>query len=46
MLTEAAVSAKFDDLTDLKENVIIGRTIPVGTGIYKDDTLRFEDYTN
>jgi len=36
VLTEAAVSAKIDDLTDLKENVIIGRTIPVGTGIYKD----------
>ncbi len=46
VLTEAAVSAKVDDLTDLKENVIIGRTIPVGTGIYKDDILRFEDYTN
>jgi DNA-directed RNA polymerase subunit beta' len=36
VLTEAAVAAKIDDLTDLKENVIIGRTIPVGTGIYKD----------
>jgi len=36
VLTEAAVSAKVDDLDDLKENVIIGRTIPVGTGIYKD----------
>ncbi|SFV74671.1 DNA-directed RNA polymerase beta' subunit [hydrothermal vent metagenome] len=36
VLTEAAVSAKFDDLSNLKENVIIGRTIPVGTGIYKD----------
>ena len=46
VLTEAAVSAKFDDLTDLKENVIIGRTIPVGTGIYKDSVLKFEDYTN
>ncbi|RUM63842.1 MAG: DNA-directed RNA polymerase subunit beta', partial [Sulfurimonas sp.] len=43
VLTEAAVSAKIDDLTDLKENVIIGRTIPVGTGIYKDDTISFEE---
>ena len=41
VLTEAAVSAKIDDLTDLKENVIIGRTIPVGTGIYKDEEVQF-----
>ena len=39
VLTEAAVSAKIDDLNDLKENVIIGRTIPVGTGIYKDQRI-------
>ena len=43
VLTEAAVSAKVDDLTDLKENVIIGRTIPVGTGIYKEQTIVFEE---
>ncbi|MEA2100563.1 MAG: DNA-directed RNA polymerase subunit beta' [Campylobacterota bacterium] len=42
VLTEAAVSAKVDDLSDLKENVIIGRTIPVGTGIYKDQQIVFE----
>jgi DNA-directed RNA polymerase subunit beta' len=42
-LTEAAVSAKIDDLTDLKENVIIGRTIPVGTGIYKNQTIHFNE---
>jgi DNA-directed RNA polymerase subunit beta' len=41
VLTEAAVSAKIDDLTDLKENIIIGRTIPVGTGIYKDEQIEF-----
>jgi len=41
VLTEAAVSAKVDDLNDLKENVIIGRTIPVGTGIYKDQEIIF-----
>jgi DNA-directed RNA polymerase subunit beta' len=41
VLTEAAVSAKIDDLNDLKENVIIGRTIPVGTGIYKDQEISF-----
>jgi len=42
VLTEAAVSAKVDDLSNLKENVIIGRTIPVGTGIYKDKKVVFE----
>jgi len=42
VLTEAAVSAKIDDLTDLKENVIIGRTIPVGTGVYKDQEMQLE----
>ncbi len=41
VLTEAAVSAKVDNLTNLKENVIIGRTIPVGTGIYKDQNIVF-----
>jgi len=41
VLTEAAVSAKVDNLTNLKENVIIGRTIPVGTGIYKDQNIMF-----
>ena len=41
VLTEAAVSAKTDDLNNLKENVIIGRTIPVGTGIYKDQKVQF-----
>ncbi len=43
VLTEAAVSAKIDYLTDLKENVIIGRTIPVGTGIYKDKNIILTD---
>ncbi|MBD3824260.1 MAG: DNA-directed RNA polymerase subunit beta', partial [Epsilonproteobacteria bacterium] len=43
VLTEAAVSAKIDDLNDLKENVIIGRIIPVGTGIYKDQKVIFEN---
>jgi DNA-directed RNA polymerase beta' subunit len=38
VLTEAAIMGKMDYLEDLKENVIIGRTIPVGTGIYSKDT--------
>ena len=32
MLTEAAVNGKADDLEGLKENVIVGRLIPAGTG--------------
>jgi DNA-directed RNA polymerase subunit beta' len=32
VLTEAAVRGKKDDLVGLKENVIIGRLIPAGTG--------------
>ncbi len=33
MLTEAAVSGRIDDLRGLKENVIVGRLIPAGTGM-------------
>jgi DNA-directed RNA polymerase subunit beta' len=32
VLTEAAVSGKVDRLVGLKENVIVGRLIPAGTG--------------
>jgi DNA-directed RNA polymerase subunit beta' len=32
VLTEASVSGKVDTLTGLKENVIVGRLIPAGTG--------------
>ncbi len=32
VLTEAAVSGKADDLRGLKENVMVGRLIPAGTG--------------
>ncbi len=32
VLTEAAVQGKHDDLIGLKENVIVGRLIPAGTG--------------
>ena len=32
VLTEAAVSGKSDKLIGLKENVIVGRLIPAGTG--------------
>ncbi|QGN96312.1 DNA-directed RNA polymerase subunit beta' [Piscirickettsia salmonis] len=33
VLTEAAVTGKRDDLRGLKENVIVGRLIPAGTGL-------------
>jgi DNA-directed RNA polymerase subunit beta' len=35
VLTEAAVSGKVDNLHGLKENVIVGRLIPAGTGAPK-----------
>ena len=38
MLTEAAINGKEDALLGLKENVIVGRLIPAGTGFeeYRD----------
>ncbi len=33
VLTEAAVKGKHDELRGLKENVIVGRLIPAGTGL-------------
>ena len=32
MLSTAAIGAKRDDLSGLKENVIAGKNIPAGTG--------------
>ena len=55
VLTEAAIKGKIDPLIGMKENVIIGKLIPAGTGmkIYRnikldsdvndDDTLDFDD---
>jgi len=34
VLTEAAIAGKIDNLVGLKENVIVGRLIPAGTGLY------------
>ena len=44
VLTDAAIKGKVDHLNGLKENVIIGKIIPAGTGlnIYRD----FEDSTD
>ncbi|MBQ6844490.1 MAG: hypothetical protein IJO60_07655, partial [Agathobacter sp.] len=42
VLTEAAIKGKVDPLIGLKENVIIGKLIPVGTGMreYRDVKIR------
>ncbi len=40
MLTEAAIMGKKDELRGLKENVIVGRLIPAGTGLAYHNTRR------
>ncbi len=44
VLTEAAIKGKEDDLIGLKENVIIGKLIPAGTGMkrYQDVTIEVD----
>ncbi len=44
VLTEAAIKGKEDDLIGLKENVIIGKLIPAGTGMkrYQDIQIKVE----
>lgn len=39
VLIAAATSGKVDQLYGLKENVILGRKIPVGTGVTKDEDI-------
>jgi len=34
VLTEASISGKFDYLEDFKENIVLGRVVPVGTGMF------------
>ena len=43
VLTESALAYKIDDLVGLKENVILGRLIPAGTGFrkYQDASWRY-----
>ena len=44
VLTEAAVTGKKDSLRGLKENVVVGRLIPAGTGLaYHSDRRRKRD---
>ncbi|MFM8812255.1 MAG: DNA-directed RNA polymerase subunit beta', partial [Methylophilaceae bacterium] len=40
VLTEAAILGKRDDLSGLKENVIVGRLIPAGTGLAYHETRK------
>jgi DNA-directed RNA polymerase subunit beta' len=40
VLTDAAISAKSDPLLGLKENVIIGKLIPAGTGMSRYRNLQ------
>ncbi|OGW03550.1 MAG: DNA-directed RNA polymerase subunit beta' [Nitrospinae bacterium RIFCSPLOWO2_02_39_17] len=42
VLTEVAVSSKVDYLKGLKENVIMGRLIPAGTGVRKYRNINIE----
>ncbi len=42
VLTEAAIKGKVDPLLGLKENVIIGKLIPAGTGLGEDEAVAFE----
>jgi DNA-directed RNA polymerase subunit beta' len=42
VLTEASIAGKMDYLEDLKENVILGRMIPVGTGLYQKKRLNIK----
>lgn len=39
VLTEAAINGKVDHLIGLKENVIIGKPIPAGTGMKRYRTI-------
>ena len=42
VLTDAAIKGKVDDLIGLKENVIIGKLIPAGTGMKKYQDIRID----
>ena len=42
VLTEAAIKGKIDPLVGLKENVIIGKHIPAGTGMNKYRDIRLD----
>ena len=43
ILTEAAIKGKTDHLIGLKENVIIGKLIPAGTGLERYRNVTVEE---
>lgn len=43
VLTDAAIKGKRDDLLGLKENVIIGKLIPAGTGMRRYSDVKYEE---
>ena len=45
VLTDASIKGKIDDLKGLKENIIIGKLIPAGTGmkVYNDIDIEYEN---
>ena len=43
VLTDAAIKGKVDPLLGLKENVIIGKLIPAGTGMHCYNDVRVRD---
>ena len=42
VLTEAAIKGKTDPLVGLKENVIIGKLIPAGTGMMRYRSVKLD----
>jgi DNA-directed RNA polymerase subunit beta' len=38
-LNEAAIAGKVDEMTGLKENVIVGHLIPAGTGLRQYENI-------
>ncbi len=42
VLTSASIAGTIDTFENLKENVVIGRLIPVGTGMYSEDDIRVD----
>ena len=42
MLTDAAIKGKVDPLVGLKENVLIGKVIPAGTGMQRYAGVQLE----
>ena len=42
VLTEAAINGKIDPLVGLKENVILGKLIPAGTGMKKYRNIKLD----